>query len=68
MGISNPGGNGSGKRFGGTGASPTRPPRVPLSLNSAFAGTVMDTLANAGFVETTLLETLITVSVIALTG
>jgi len=51
MGSSNPGGSGPGNRSGGTGAMPTLPPRVPSSLNSELAGTVIDTPASAGLFE-----------------
>ena len=48
-----PGGRGPGNRSGGTGEMPTLPPRVPSSLNSELAGTVMLTPAKAGLFATT---------------
>lgn len=52
-GSCNPGGNGSGSRSAGTGASPTLPPRLPLSPNSELAGTLISTPASAGFAAST---------------
>src|SRR5262245_49796589 len=51
--VSIPDGNGPGSRSGGTGARPTLPPRTPLAAKSAFAGTVIETPASAGFASTT---------------
>jgi hypothetical protein len=67
-GSSNPGGNGPGNRSGGTGAMPTRPPRVPLSLKSALAGTLISTPASAGFAATTSTGKVTFVSCAVLTG
>src|SRR5688572_11233526 len=68
IGRFNPGGSGSGKRSEGTGAMPTRPPRVPLSLNNEFAGTVIETPAIAGLLLTTEAGKVMTVFVVMLTG
>src|SRR5215475_635112 len=67
-GSSAPGGSGPGKRSGGTGAIPTLPPRVPSSLNSELAGTVMLTPASAGLFATTLAGNEIVVFCVMLTG
>src|SRR5580765_3983563 len=63
-----PGGSGPGNRSGGTGAMPTLPPRVPLSLNSELAGTVIETPAKAGLLAITDGGKVIRVSSVALTG
>ena len=60
----------------GSGRQPVRrhrrnahfPPRVPSSLNSEFAGTVMLTPAKAGLLDTTLCGNEIIVSLVMLTG
>src|SRR5438067_696685 len=67
-GKSSPGGNGPGNRSGGTGAIPTFPPRVPSSLNSEFAGTVIVTPANAGLFAVTDGGKVMIVFVFMLTG
>src|SRR5262245_59641879 len=68
IGRSAPGGSGPGKRSCGTGAIPTFPPRVPSSLNSELAGTVMLTPTSAGLFAMTLGGNEIVVSVVMLTG
>ena len=47
---------------------PTMPPRVPLSLNNEFAGTVSDTPASAELLDKTVGGNAIVVSLVMLTA
>ena len=66
--AANQGGSGPGNRSGETGAIPTLPPRVPLSLNSELAGTVTETPARAALLAITEAGKVIRVSFVALTA